>query len=90
MQSNKARWLTLLAAAAIFFGVTVAIGFALVPEPRTSVDHLVIGTIATLVALAAVFVMIITTIYKGSENFVRRRLKPDDLTPTDSDETPNT
>lgn len=90
MQSNKARWLTLLAVAAIFFGVTVAIGFAIVPEPRTPADHLVIGTIATLVALAAVFVMIITTIYKGSDNFVRRRPKPGDQPPVDSDETPNT
>ena len=90
MQSSKARLLTLLAAAAIFFGVTVAIGLVLVPEPRTPTDHLVIGTIATLVALAAVFVMIITTIYKGSENFVRRRPKPVEPAPTDSDDTPNT
>lgn len=90
MQSNKARWLTLLVTAAIFFGVTVAIGFAIVPEPRSSTDHLVIGTIATLVALAAVFVMIITTIYRGSENFVRRRPKPGEPDSVDSKETPNT
>jgi hypothetical protein len=90
MQSSKARWLTLLAAAAIFFGVTVAIGLAIVPEPRTSTDHLVIGTIATLVALVAVFVMIITTIYRTGDTFVRRRPKAGDQVTVDSDETPNT
>jgi hypothetical protein len=90
MESSKARWLTLLAAAVIFFGVTVAIGLAIVPEPRTPTDHLVIGTIGTLVALVAVFVMIITTIYKGGENFVRRRPKPNEPPLTDIDDTPNT
>ena len=90
MQSSTARWLVLLAAAAILFGVTAAIGFALIPSPRTETDHLVIGTTATLVALIAVFVMLVTTIYKNEDNFVRRRQKPNEPPPPESDETPNT
>ncbi len=90
MQSSTARWLTLLAAAVILFCVTAAIGFALIPAPRAEADYLVIGTTATLVALLAVFAMLITTIYKSGDTFVRRRSKPNEPTPPESDETPNT
>ncbi|HNY41766.1 MAG TPA: hypothetical protein PKJ41_15305 [Bryobacteraceae bacterium] len=90
MQTGTIRWLTLLGAAAIFFGVTVAIGLAIVPEPRASTDFLVIGTISTLVALSAVFVMLISTIYKSGDNFVRRKPKPNELPAEDNEDTPNT
>jgi|GEM_PF-1215494 len=90
MQTGTIRWLTLLGAAVILFGATVAIGLAIVPEPRTSTDFLVIGTVATLVALGAVFVMLISTIYKSGDNFVRRKPKPNELPSEDSEETPNT
>lgn len=90
MQSSSARWLTLFAAAVILFCVTAAIGFALIPAPRTEADYLVIGTTATLVGLLAVFAMLIATIYKSGDNFVRRRPKPNEPAPPDSDETPQT
>jgi len=90
MKTGTIRWLTLLGAAVILFGVTVAIGLAIVPEPRTSTDFLVIGTVATLVALGAVFVMLISTIYKSGDNFVRRRPRPNELQSDQNEETPNT
>jgi hypothetical protein len=90
MQPGTIRWLTLLAAASILFGVTIAIGLAIVPEPRNSTDFLVIGTIATLVGLSAVFIMLISTIYKSGDNFVRRKEKPNELVADETDETPNT
>jgi hypothetical protein len=82
--------MTLLAVAVIFFGVAVAIGVVLIPEPRTPTDFLVIGTTATLVSLIAVFAMLITTIYKSGDNFVRRKAKPNELPPTDANDTTHT
>lgn len=90
MQPGTIRWLTLLGAAVILFGVTIAIGLAIVPEPRTATDFLVIGTVATLVALGAIFVMLISTIYKSGDNFVRRKPRPNELQSDENEETPNT
>ena len=82
--------MTLLAVAVIFFGVAVAIGVVLIPEPRTPTDFLVIGTTATLVSLIVVFAMLITTIYKSGDNFVRRKPRPNELPPTETDDTTQT
>lgn len=66
-----------LAVMAIFVAVT-AILMKLIPAPRKDSDFLVIGSIATMVTLAAVFVLVISTSRKsgkGSEAFFKRRRK---------------
>ena len=66
-----------LAALAIFVVVT-AILMKLIPGPRKDSDYLVIGSIATMVTLATVFLLVISTTRKSgkaSDAFFKRRRK---------------
>lgn len=66
-----------LAVMAIFVTVT-AILLKLMPGPRKDSDYLVIGSIATLVSLAAVFLLVVTTTSKPgkfSDIFFKKRRK---------------
>ena len=66
-----------LAVMVIFVTVT-AILLKLVPSPRTDSDYLVIGSVATFISLAAVFVLVISTSGtsgKLSGVFFKRRRK---------------
>ena len=66
-----------LAVMAIFVVVT-AILMKLIPAPRKDSDFLIIGSIATLVTLAAVFVLVVSTSRKSgktSDVFFKRRRK---------------
>jgi uncharacterized membrane protein len=61
----------------IFVAVT-AILLKLTPGPRKDSDYLVIGSVATLVSLAVVFVLVISTSRKSgklSNVFFKRRRK---------------
>lgn len=73
MSPRVKNFAVLVAAVLSVFGVTAAIGLKLVPEPRTDTDYLVIGSIATLLALAALFGVLFLTIFKSSEPLIRRR-----------------
>lgn len=62
---------------AIFVVVTIVL-LKLMPGPRKDSDYLVIGSIATLVSLAAVFVLVTTTNKQGgkfSDVFFKKRRK---------------
>jgi hypothetical protein len=61
---------------ALIFAATVGILLKLIPEPRKDTDYLVIGGIATFVAMAALFVVLITTEFKSAEVFFKRRKRP--------------
>jgi hypothetical protein len=66
-----------LAVMAIFLVVTTIL-LKLMPGPRKDSDYLVIGSIATLVSLAAVFVLVTTTSTrqgKFSDIFFKKRRK---------------
>jgi Co/Zn/Cd efflux system component len=66
-----------LAIMAIFITVT-AILLKLMPRPLKDSDYLVIGSIATLISLAAVFVLVISTNAKSgriTDVFFKRRRK---------------
>jgi hypothetical protein len=69
------RWLILVAAVTIVFGVTVAIAWQVLPGPHSSTDYLVIGSIATFVALIALFAVLITTWIRTPDVFVKKRPK---------------
>lgn len=65
--------LVLVAAVLLVFGVTTAIGLRLVPQPHTDTDYLVVGSVATLLALAAMFGVLLTTVFKSGSPLIRRR-----------------
>lgn len=64
-----------LIAAAVFAGA-VAAGLRLTPEPRTQIDYLVIGSVATFLTLGAVFGLVLFLWVKPREFLVKRRPKP--------------
>ena len=57
------------------FGVTVAVLMQLMPGPHKETDYLVIGGVATLVSLLAVFVVMASTVYRSSDTFFKKRKK---------------
>jgi hypothetical protein len=62
----------------IIFVTVTAILLKLIPAPRKDSDYLVIGSVATMVTLAAVFLLVISTTRKSgkaSEAFFKRRRK---------------
>ncbi len=66
-----------LAVMAIFLVVTTIL-LKLMPGPRKDSDYLVIGSIATLVSLAAVFILVVTTTSKPgkfTDVFFKKRPK---------------
>ena len=73
MALTASRWLSLVAAVVVVFGVTVAIALQLVPGPHSETDYLVIGSVATLLSLVVVFVVLMITSPKASDMLFRRR-----------------
>ena len=68
--------LLLRAAALIFiFAAVAGIMLKVMPAPLKDSDYLVIGTVATLVSMLALFVLLITTSGKKSNVFFKRRKK---------------
>jgi uncharacterized membrane protein YadS len=66
----------LIAATAVLFIAVVLIGLRLLPEPRSEADYLVVGGIATLVAMGLLFAVLLTTWVRSPNVFFKRR--PDD------------
>lgn len=65
-----------LAAALIFIFVAVAgIMLKVMPGPLKDSDYLVIGTVATMVSLLALFLLLVTISGKASNIFFKRRQK---------------
>ena len=73
MALTASRWLILVAAIVVVFGVTVAIALRVVPGPHSETDYLVIGSVATLLSLVVVFVVLMVTSPKAGELFYKRR-----------------
>lgn len=57
------------------FGVTVAVLTHLMPGPHKETDYLVIGGVATLVSMLTLFVVLVSTVYRSSDTFFKRRKK---------------
>jgi hypothetical protein len=55
MKSSAMRWIALAAATALVFAATVMVLMRVIPAPRRDQDYLIIGAMATLIALVAVF-----------------------------------
>ncbi|MCI0437426.1 MAG: hypothetical protein L0271_27905 [Gemmatimonadetes bacterium] len=61
--------------AAILFVVSVIILVRLVPGPHSETDYLIIGCLATLISLVALFVVVVTTWVKPTHPFYKERKK---------------
>lgn len=73
--SSAVRWIVLaVALAALFAGVTVAMLFAL-PRPHTPADYMMSGGLATMITMLALFAVLVTTQFRGSDAFYKKRPK---------------
>lgn len=65
----------LVAAAVCVFAVVTAILLQLMPGPLKPMDYFVVGAVATLLALLALFIVMIGTSSKAKNVFFERRKK---------------
>jgi hypothetical protein len=76
---NKAGSARLLALPALFlcvFGVSATILTRVVPGPLKELDYMVIGTVAVMMGLLAVFAMVIRSAKAGDQFFSRKQASP--------------
>jgi hypothetical protein len=75
MSQSFRRTLVIAAAGAGVFVFAVWMGLQLTPEPRTQLDYLVIGSVATFLMLGAVFGLILTLWIKPRGFLGKRRAR---------------
>jgi uncharacterized membrane protein len=73
MSSNASRALMLLGVAVALFGFSIVVLTRLLPGPHTERDYFIIGCLATLVSLFALFLLVISTWIKTPNPFYKRR-----------------
>jgi hypothetical protein len=73
MSSNASRALMLLGVAVALFGISIVVLTRLLPGPHTERDYFIIGCLATLVSLFALFLLVISTWIKTPNPFYKRR-----------------
>jgi hypothetical protein len=69
------RTLLLVLGVLFVFATVAAIMLKVMPEPLKDSDFLVIGSVATLVSLMALFFGLVGTRVKGGNTFFKRRKK---------------
>ena len=69
------RGLLLGLAAVCVFAMVAFIMTAVMPKPLRESDYLVIGSVATLISLLALFLLLVSTSMKSSDVFFKRRHK---------------
>ena len=69
------RILILILAGLCIFTVVAAIMIKVMPAPLKESDFMVIGSVATLVALLVLFLVLISTTMKSSNLFFKKRRK---------------
>lgn len=75
MQSAASRVLILSAGILSVFGSAVLILLRVMPEPRSPLDYVVIGAVATFAAMLVLFVILITTWIKSADVFYKKRAR---------------
>ena len=70
-----ARTLSLSLALVFIFAAVAGIMLKVMPAPLKDSDYLIIGSVATMVSLALLFVLLIVTSGKASNVFFKRRKK---------------
>ena len=69
------RPLMLAAAGLCVFVIVAATMLKFLPQPHKESDYMVIGSVATLVALVVMFIVLISTSMRAKDVFFRRRKK---------------
>ena len=69
------RGLMLGGLAICVFMVVAALMLKFMPAPLKESDYMVIGSVATLVALGAVFLVLVSTTMKSTDVFFKKRRK---------------
>jgi ABC-type Fe3+-siderophore transport system permease subunit len=69
------RALTLALAAACIFTVAAAVMLKLMPQPLKDSDYMIVGSVATLLALLGLFLAMVAT-SRSSDVFFKKRKKP--------------
>lgn len=67
------RTALIVAAVAAIFALIVSGMLWLLPHPRRNVDYLVVGGMATMLAMGVLFLILVRTTHKGSDVFFKRR-----------------
>ena len=75
-QAGSGRLFALPALFLCVFGVSAAILTRVVPGPLKELDYMVIGTVAVMVGLLAVFAMVIRSAKSGDPFFARKPESP--------------
>jgi hypothetical protein len=57
------------------FVVVAAIMVKVMPSPMKEFDYMVVGSVATLLALGAVFLLLVSSTLKSSDVFFKKRRK---------------
>jgi hypothetical protein len=70
-----ARGLMLGGLAVCVFAVVAAVMLEFMPGPLKESDYVVIGSVATLMALGAVFLLLVSTTLKSTDVFFKKRRK---------------
>ena len=73
MSSNVSRAMTLAGIGVALFGISTVVLVRLLPGPHTEKDYFIIGCMATLVSLVALFLLVITTWIKSPNPFFKKR-----------------
>ena len=69
------RVLALALAVVMVFAAVAVIMLKVMPPPLKDADYLIIGSVATLVSLLALFVVVVATSGQASNVFFKRRKK---------------
>lgn len=75
MSPSVSRSLALAGVAVTLFVSAVIVLSQIVPGPHSPTDYLIIGCLATMIALFALFLILITTWLKNPDLFFKRRKK---------------
>ena len=73
MQRTTRDMLVLATSVIIVFVVCALIGMQFVPSPMSKTDAVVVGAMATMFALGALFLGLIATIFRGTSPFFRKQ-----------------
>jgi hypothetical protein len=72
------RLIALAVSIAVLFGLVVVIMLRILPGPHRDIDFFVIGGVATLISLLALFLVLIAGWAKAPNVFFKRRDRPGD------------
>jgi len=70
---NTSRALMLLGVGVALFAISIVVLTQLLPGPHTERDYFIIGSLATLVSLFALFLIVISTWIRTPNPFFKRR-----------------